>query len=180
MLYIADHTGYLNHLCRTPDPKTPLHISDLFSTTQLTGKQVSWAGVREATAVLKRPSTVEEIAEAAWTRFSVYVARIGCRVRKLHNHLDLVENMVKNNLEGGKLLSVSVAGTEFVWLEQAEWPDQKERERMENYRTVHQAVRGVMEDIVSSGEKYSGVFAQVKRIHQFVERHTRYTKKHVR
>ena len=44
---------------------------------------------------------MEEIAEAAWRLFSVYVARIGCRVTKLHNHLDLVENMVTNNLEGG-------------------------------------------------------------------------------
>ena len=98
----------------------------------------------------------------------------------LLDYVDLVENMVRNTIERGKLLSVSVAGTEFVWLEQGEWPDQRERERMENYRTVHQAVRLVMEDIVSSGEKYSGVFVQVKRIHQFVESHTRYTKKHVR
>ena len=146
----------------------------------MTGKQVTWEGVREALAVLKRPSTVEEIAEATWRLFSVYAARIGCRVRKLHNFVLLVENIVRSNLESGKLLSVSVAGTEFVWLEGGEWPDQRETERMVNYRTVHQAVRCVMEDIVSSGEKYSGVFNQVKRIHQFVEGNTRYTKKQVR
>ena len=43
-----------------------------------------------------------------------------------------------------------------------------------------QAVRCAMEEIVSEGEKYSGVFGQVKRIHEFVSRNTEYTKKQVR
>ena len=124
---------------------------------------------------------MEEVAEAMWRLFNIYCVRIGiASVRKLHNFEMMVESTVKTNLEKGKLVSVKVAGIEFVWLEEEEWPDKREKERMENYRTVNQAVRVVMEDIVSSGERFRGVFAQVKRIHQFVETNTHYTKKQVR
>ena len=153
----------------------------MFDQKQLTGKQVSWEGVREALAVLRRPSTMKEVAEAMWRLFNIYCTRIGITtVRKLHNFEMMVESMINSNLEKGKLLSVKVGGKEFVWLEEEEWPDKREQERMENYRTVNQAVRVVMEDIVSSGERFRGVFAQVKRIHQFVETNTNYTKKQVR
>ena len=89
---------------------------------------------------------MKEVAEAMWRLFNIYCTRIGITtVRKLHNFEMMVESMINSNLERGKLLSVKVGGIEFVWLEEEEWPDKREQERMENYRTVNQAVRVVME-----------------------------------
>ena len=93
-------------------------------------------------AVLKRPSTVEEIIETAWKLFAVYATKIGCRVRRHSNFVLLMEKMVRSSLDSGRLHSVCVGmagdATEYVWLEGGEWPDVRERERMERYRTVSQ------------------------------------------
>ena len=52
----------------------------------------------------------------------------------------------------------------FIWLGAGEWPDTRETGAWRRYRTVHQAVRCAIQDMVNRGERYNGVFAQVRNI----------------
>ena len=52
----------------------------------------------------------------------------------------------------------------FIWLGAEEWPDTRETGAWRRYRTVHQAVRCAIQDMVDRGERYNGVFAQVSNI----------------
>ena len=52
----------------------------------------------------------------------------------------------------------------FIWLGAGEWPDTRETGAWRRYRTVHQAVRCAIQDMVDRGERYNGVFAQVRNI----------------
>ena len=44
-------------------------VSVLFSIKQLTGRAVSWEGLRQALASLARPSTLAEVADTMWTMY---------------------------------------------------------------------------------------------------------------
>ena len=43
-----------------------------------------------------------------------------------------------------------------------------------------QAVRCAIQEIISSGQRYGGVFGQVKQVHEFVTEHTNFSKKQIR
>ena len=67
-----------------------------------------------------------------------------------------------------------------MWLKAELWPGQEERAAWRGYRTVHQAVRCAIQEIVAAGERYNGVFSQVRRVHEYIERHTVFSKQQVR
>ena len=81
-----------------------------------------------------------------------------------------VQHLVERHAEAGQL-HTAVVGPEtgegekvYIWLGAEEWPDNREREAWLRYRTVHQAVRCAIQDMVDRGERYNGVFAQVRNI----------------
>ena len=43
-----------------------------------------------------------------------------------------------------------------------------------------QAVRCAIQEIITTGQRYSGVFGQVKMVHEFVLDNTNFTKKQIR
>ena len=133
-----------------------------------------------ALSLLRRPSTLEEISEAVWRLFSLYATKIGCKVQRIRNPLEQVKSVVERGIKRQKLQSAVVKGVLYVWLIEEQWPSGEELAIMEKFRTVHQAVRCALNEIVASGEKYSGVFSQVKRIHEYVEKNTKFSKKQVR
>ena len=49
-------------------------VSVLFSVKQLTGRAVSWAGLRHALASLGRPCTLAEVADTMWTMYRYIIA----------------------------------------------------------------------------------------------------------
>ena len=44
----------------------------------------------------------------------------------------------------------------------------------------YQAVRCAIQEIIRAGQRYSGVFGQVKLVHEFVGKKTKFSKKQVR
>ena len=175
-----------------PDPEVEslgagdCDVSTLFEPRQLRGRQVSWQAVRLALAELGRSSSLGELRETIWRQYSEYVTvAVGLGpVRRTEKFASLVENIVTSSVVAGKVLLARVGGEEeeqeFVWLERAEWPSGKERQAWSEFRTVHQAVRCAIQEIISSGQRYSGVFGQVKQVHEFVTEHTNFSKKQIR
>ena len=49
-------------------------VSVLFSVKQLTGRAVSWEGLRHALASLGRPCTLAEVADTMWTMYRCTIA----------------------------------------------------------------------------------------------------------
>ena len=81
-----------------------------------------------------------------------------------------VQHLVERHAGAGQLLT-AVVGPEseqgervYIWLGPGEWPEARDREAWRRYRTVHQAVRCAIQDMVDRGERYNGVFAQVSHI----------------
>ena len=85
-----------------------------------------------------------------------------------------VQHLVEKHAGAGQL-HTAVVGPEtgetgqtgervFIWLGAGEWPDTRETGAWRRYRTVHQAVRCAIQDMVDRGERYNGVFAQVRNI----------------
>ena len=175
-----------------PDPEVEslgagdCDVSNLFEPRQLRGRQVSWQAVRLALAELGRPSSLGELRETIWRQYSEYVTvAVGLGpVRRTEKFASLVENIVTSSVVAGKVLLARVGGEEeeqeFVWLERAEWPSGKERQAWSEFRTVHQAVRCAIQEIIRAGHRYSGVFGQVKLVHEFVGKRTNFSKKQVR
>ena len=175
-------------------------VSSLFEPRQLRGRQVSWEAVRQALAELGRPSTLVELRETIWRQYSDYITRVGLgEVRRSDKFGSLVEKIVSSSVVGGRVVLARVGPDsqqeEFLWLERAEWPAVREREAWSDYRTVHQAsteisgyflvissqaVRCAIQEIIRAGQRYSGVFGQVKLVHEFVGRNTNFSKKQVR
>lgn len=146
---------------------------------------MSWQAVRLALAELGRPSTLEELRETIWRQYTDYLSRVGLGlVRRTERFASLVENIVTSSVVAGRVVLARVGADsqeeEFVWLDRAEWPGVREREAWAQYRTVHQAVRAAIQEIIRAGQRYSGVFGQVKLVHEFVGRNTNFTKKQVR
>lgn len=81
-----------------------------------------------------------------------------------------VQHLVERHAGAGQLLT-AVVGPEseqgervYIWLGAGEWPEARDQEAWRRYRTVHQAVRCAIQDMVDRGERYNGVFAQVSHI----------------
>ena len=162
-------------------------VSVLFQAKVLTGKQVSWPGVRHTLASLGRPSTLTEVCDTVWRMYRDYCDQLGPGLGP-HPRSDKftcqVQNIVDKYLSSGNIHSAQVGGegggVVYYWLDTMDWPDEREQEAWRRYRTVHQAVRCAIQEMVDTGERYNGVFAQVKRIHDYVQENTNFTKKQVR
>ena len=53
----------------TAPERVKCDVSVLFSIKQLTGRAVTWEGLRHALASLGRPSTLSEVADTMWTMY---------------------------------------------------------------------------------------------------------------
>merc|ERR1712059_53558 len=118
----------------------------MFDVKELIGRQVTWQSVREALAILRKPASLKEIEDTVWRVLQIYSQRIGCgALERSDSYPRLLANMVHKQQGLGRLKTALVGPqgdqTEFFWLLEEEWPDQREREIMANFRTVNQAVR---------------------------------------
>ena len=148
---------------------------------------MSWPGVRHALAVLGRPSTLTEVRDTVWRMYQDYCDQLGPGLRpqpRSDKFPCQVQSVVDKHLSSGNIHMAEVGGegggVVYYWLDQQDWPDDRERGAWCRYRTVHQAVRCAIQEMVDTGERYNGVFAQVKRIHDYVQENTNFTKKQVR
>ena len=178
---VSSSLSVLSNVGRHSAP--PLDISSLFEVDQLTGRQVSWSAVRMAMAELSAPATLPHIGDMVWRMYQDY-----CQYWTLpinHKSSKFEHSLVKTIQKNYDCLHVQLVGSEenkkeFIWLDTASWPSNKEITAWRHYRTVHQAVRSAIQDIVNGGEMFTGLFTQIKAVHEFVETHTLFTKKQVR
>ena len=92
------------------------------------------------------------------------------QVPRSDKFLAVVQHQVERHAGAGQLLTAMVGPESeqgervYIWLGAGEWPEPRDREAWRRYRTVHQAVRCAIQDMVDRGERYNGVFAQVRNI----------------
>ena len=159
-------------------------LSSLFTVSQLTGRQISWCSVRLALAELFRPSTLVEIGAAVWRMYQDYC--LFWRLSPVMRVKNFDEKLVKIVNKYYDCLRVEGVGggdddkVEYLWLMSEFWPSNKERSCWRKYRTVHQAVRTAVQEIVDSGVMFTGLFSQIKFVHEFVEENSVFSKKQVR
>lgn len=179
----ASKISILSNIGRQSAPPLALDISSLFTVDQLTGRQVSWPAVRMAMAELSAPATLSHCGDMVWRMYQDY-----CQfwtlpsTQKSKNFENALIKIIQKNYD---CLHVELVGSEenkreFIWLDTASWPINKETIAWRKYRTVHQAVRSAIQEIVNGGEMFTGLFTQIKAVHEFVETHTLFTKKQVR
>ena len=96
---------------------------------------MSWLGIRESLAILKRPSTIEEIADIMWVQFVSYARKVGfIEIKKQVEFNQILKRLLDRHVEGERLGTCWINGNQFFWLEQDQWPGKVERERMARYK----------------------------------------------
>ena len=134
----------------------------------MTGKLVTWNSISYALADLARPVTLAELCDHMWTMYQDYCQTldIGLRLQQRPDR-DKLSAGVQSVLDkhGDSVHSAQVGpgdtGQTFIWLSSGQWPGAGDLESWRSYRTVHQAVRCAIQEMIDSGERYNGVFAQV-------------------
>ena len=183
----APETPSLHKVQNQQQQSPRFDVSVLFQAKQLTGKQVSWPGVRHALALLGRPSSLAEVEDMVWRMYRDYCGQLGPGLgpqTRSDKFKCQVQSVVDKHVSSGNIHMAEVGGegggVVYYWLDRQDWPDDREQGAWLRYRTVHQAVRCAIQEMVDTGERYNGVFAQVKRIHDYVQENTNFTKKQVR